>query len=144
MILIKSPAEQVMNEDAVKAYPDECCGFMYGVEESGGNRVVSMAIPVHNSSVENRQRRFEISPKDYLKAEKYALENDLLLLGIYHSHPDHPAVPSEHDRIAAQPWFSYIIISVLKGEVSDTRSWVLNEQSIFDEERIHQNSTINK
>ncbi len=144
MILIEPSAEKIMNEDAVKAFPDECCGFMYGVENADGGRVVRVALPVHNSSIENRKRRFEISPKDYLKAEKYALENDLQLLGVFHSHPDHPAVPSEHDRVAAQPWFSYIIISVLKGEVSNTRSWVLNEQSRFDEEQINHNSEINK
>ena len=143
MIRIQSAAEQVMNEDAVKSYPDECCGFMYGAEDEDG-RSVSVAIPVLNSSVENKARRFQISPKDYMTAEKYALDNDLQLLGIYHSHPDHPAEPSEHDRVAAQPWFSYIIISVVKGEVSRTRSWVLNEQSRFDEEEINLNSAINK
>jgi proteasome lid subunit RPN8/RPN11 len=144
MILIESPAAIVMNEDAVKAYPDECCGFMYGNDDITGSRRVSIALPVNNSSVINRKRRFEISPKDYMKAEKYALENNLQLLGVYHSHPDHPAEPSEHDRVAAQPFFSYIIISVLKGSVSNTRSWVLNEESRFDEEELNQSSVINK
>jgi len=137
MILIESPAAIVMNEDAVKAYPDECCGFMYGNDDTTGSRRVSMALPVNNSSVINRKRRFEISPKDYMKAEKYALENNLQLLGVYHSHPDHPAEPSEHDRVAAQPFFSYMIISVLKGRVSNMRSWVLNDESRFDEEELN-------
>ena len=137
MIAIHPDAEKVMNEDAEHAFPDECCGFMYGADNGDGTRTVSVALPVHNASSENKKRRFEISPRDYLKAEQYALENDLQLLGVYHSHPDHPAIPSEHDRVAAQPWFSYIIISVLKGTVSNTRCWVLNDESQFDEEQIN-------
>ena len=144
MILIEAQAKNSMYEDATKAFPDECCGFMYGSENEECNRVVSIALPVHNASLENKRRRFEISPKDYLKAENYALEHDLQLLGIYHSHPDHPAIPSEHDRIAAQPWFSYVIISVQQGKVDHTRSWILNSQSQFDEETIYYNSLINK
>lgn len=140
MISIAFPAEKIMNEDAVKSYPDECCGFMYGHEDANGDRLVSVALPVNNSSVENRKRRFEISPKDYLKAERYALENDLQLLGVYHSHPDHPAEPSEQDRVAAQTWFSYIIISVSADRIRNTRSWLLNDQSRFEEEKINQQS----
>lgn len=137
MIAIHAGAEKVMNEDATQAFPDECCGFMYGADHGDGSRTVSVALPVHNASEVNRKRRFEISPRDYLKAEQYALENNLELLGVYHSHPDHPAIPSEHDRVAAQPWFSYVIISVLKGTVSNARSWVLNDSAQFDEEQIN-------
>ncbi len=129
---------QIMNEDALGAYPDECCGFLFGFEDGEGNRVVTEVLPVHNASVENRKRRFEIAPRDYLTAENHALDKELQLLGVYHSHPDHPAVPSEHDRVAAQPWFSYIIISVSQETVVATRSWVLNEQSQFDEEGYQQ------
>ena len=134
MIVIEQVPEKIMNDDAILAFPDECCGFMFGYEEASGNRVVTQALPIHNSATENRKRRFEISPRDYLKGEQYALDNELQLLGIYHSHPNHPAVPSEHDRIAAQPWFSYVIISVGEDGVKNARSWVLNNNSQFDEE----------
>jgi proteasome lid subunit RPN8/RPN11 len=134
MITIEKSAEKIMNEDALKAFPDECCGFMFGSQDAAGNRIVSEALPIHNSAVENRKRRFEIAPKDYLKGEQYAADHDLDLLGIYHSHPNHPAVPSEHDRVAAQPWFSYVIISVGEDGVKNVRSWVLNDNSQFDEE----------
>ena len=123
-----------MNEDAVNAFPDECCGFMFGREDVAGNRVVTQALPINNAAVENRKRRFVISPKDYMKGEQFAEENNVQLLGIYHSHPNHPAVPSEHDRVAAQPFFSYVIISVQNGIVDHTRSWVLNDNFQFDEE----------
>lgn len=71
-----------------------------------------------------------------MQAEKFALENDVQLLGIYHSHPNHPAKPSEYDLAAAQPWFSYVIISVMQGKFDHIRSWKLNEASQFEEENI--------
>ena len=134
MITVEQAAEKLMNEDAVNAFPDECCGFMFGREDVAGNRVVTQALPINNAAVENRKRRFVISPKDYMKGEQFAEENNVQLLGIYHSHPNHPAVPSEHDRVAAQPFFSYVIISVQNGIVDHTRSWVLNDNFQFEEE----------
>ncbi len=138
MITIEAEAEKQMNEDALKAFPYECCGFMFGNEDESGHRRVTASIAVQNSSPENKKVRFVISPKDYLKGEQFAFENDLQLLGIYHSHPSHPAVPSEHDRVAAQPWFSYVIISVEKDGVKNTRSWVLNDTARFEEETFNQ------
>jgi proteasome lid subunit RPN8/RPN11 len=135
MIRFERAAEQVMFDDAKNAFPDECCGFMYGVQE-GDNRIITIALPINNAATENRKRRFVISPKDYLKGEQYAIENNLELLGIYHSHPNHPAIPSEHDRVAAQPFFSYVIISVTEDGVKNVRSWLLNEDSQFDEEQL--------
>jgi proteasome lid subunit RPN8/RPN11 len=134
MITIEKEAGTVMNDDAIKAFPDECCGFMFGKENADGNRVVTKALPIDNSASENRKRRFVIAPKDYMKGEQFAADNNLQLLGIYHSHPDHPAIPSEHDRVAAQPWFSYVIISVSRDGVKNARSWVLNDNFQFDEE----------
>ena len=134
MITVEQAAEKIMNDDAVTAFPDECCGFMFGTEDAAGNRIVTQALPINNSAVENRKRRFVISPKDYMKGEQYAIANDVQLLGIYHSHPNHPAIPSEHDRVAAQPFFSYVIISVQNGIVDHTRSWLLNDNFQFQEE----------
>lgn len=134
MITVEQAAEKIMNDDAVTAFPDECCGFMFGSEDASGNRIVTQALPINNSAVENRKRRFVISPKDYMKGEQYAIANDVQLLGIYHSHPNHPAIPSEHDRVAAQPFFSYVIISVQNGIVDHTRSWLLNDNFQFEEE----------
>jgi len=119
----------------VEDYPNECCGFLYGAE--GSVRVIHEAKPVLNKVTENRKRRFEISPKDYLAAELYAVKNDLTLLGVYHSHPDHPAVPSIHDFQQAVPFFSYIIISVSGNRVQSLRSWQLSD-GYFVEEKINQ------
>lgn len=136
MIIIEPRPKKLMIEDAVSSFPDECCGFMFGSEDQEGNRIVNDMLVVDNSKEGDKTRRFEISPFDYLKAEQYATDNNVLLLGIYHSHPNHPAIPSEHDRKAAQPYFSYVIISVLNNEIINLRSWRLNEEGQFDEEKI--------
>lgn len=137
MISIQSIANQIMIEDAVGSFPDECCGFFFGSEDARGDRTVTHVLVVNNAKEGDKRRRFEISPKDYLKAEQFADENDLQLLGVYHSHPNHPAIPSETDRLSAQPYFSYIIVSVYDKEVRDIRSWRLNSNSQFDEEFIN-------
>jgi len=120
----------------LQTFPDECCGFFFG-KETGEGRIILKSLVVNNSKEGDKRRRFEISPKDYLNAERFADENELQLLGVYHSHPNHPAIPSEHDRVAAQPYFSYIIISVKENEIADIRSWQLNEDFQFEEEKIN-------
>lgn len=133
-VKLTEEAKSVMVEDALNSYPYECCGFFYGTEDE--ERIITKAIPVNNTKEENRERRFEISAKDYIKAEEYADENNLLLLGVYHSHPDHPAIPSEHDLRQAVPYFSYIILSIKKGKLANTLSWRLNDSSKFEEESL--------
>jgi proteasome lid subunit RPN8/RPN11 len=94
---------------------------------------------VDNSKAGDRTRRFEISPVDYMTAEQHAIDHDWTLLGIYHSHPKHPAIPSEQDRVAAQPYFSYVIIAVpdkTATEAINFRSWLLNDDRQFEEEKI--------
>ena len=135
MLRINNEPMEEMIADAVKSFPDECCGFMFGKEEPD-NRTISIVNTVRNSKEGDKRRRFEITPLDYMSAERYADENDLLLLGIYHSHPNHPSIPSEHDRIAAQIYFSYVIISVREKEFNSIQSWRLNDTSKFEEEQI--------
>jgi proteasome lid subunit RPN8/RPN11 len=70
-------------------------------------------------------------------AEKEAREKKIDLIGWYHSHPDAPARPSEFDREHAWPWYSYIIVSVQKGEPKDTTSWRLHDdRAAYDSEKI--------
>lgn len=125
-----------MLDHARASYPEECCGFLFGFEDKEGNREISEIMIVNNVKEENRKRRFEIDPLDYIKAEQMADKLDLRLLSIYHSHPDHPAKPSEHDRVQAVPYFSYIIMSVSASDIENTTSWQLNDQEEFDEERL--------
>lgn len=136
MVIIEQKALNAMHEDALKNFPDECCGFFFGKENSNEKRIVTSIVVVNNSKEGDKRRRFEISPKDYLQAEQFADENNIQLLGVYHSHPNHPAIPSEHDRKAAQPYFSYLIMSVKESEIADTRCWQLNDNFQFEEESI--------
>ena len=138
MININEKAIEEMYNDSLQSYPYECCGFLFGNEEGENRRISSIQI-VKNISDEDQRRRFSISAADYIQAEKHAEENNLSLLGIYHSHPDHPAIPSETDRLTALPFFSYVIISVMNNQISDVNSWRLNEQNQFEEEQIKKN-----
>ncbi len=122
---------------AQSEYPYECCGALLGTEE-GDSRTVVMAIQLANERTDERERRFFISPQQVLMVERKARQEGLLLLGFYHSHPDHPAVPSEYDRQHALPWYSYVIISVQQGEPGEIRSWRLrDDRSQFDPENLH-------
>jgi len=136
MIIFEPRVRQLMIEDAVGTFPDECCGFLFGREETDGTRLILDILAVDNSKAGDKRRRFEISPLDYMTAEQHALDHDWTLLGVYHSHPKHPAIPSEHDRKAAQPFFSYVIVSVMSNDDITVRSWVLNDDQQFDEEKI--------
>ncbi|MCS6935356.1 MAG: M67 family metallopeptidase [Chitinophagales bacterium] len=135
MLYLPSHIQEQLAVDAVRTYPDECCGFLLGTEQSHA-RTVTEIIAVHNAREGDKRRRYEIHPDDYRRAEKYADVKGLQLLGIYHSHPDHPSVPSEHDRAVAFPYFSYVILSVRQGEVVSVQSWRLNDNRHFDEEPV--------
>ena len=147
MIIIDPRIRQLLIEDALNTFPDECCGFLFGREERDGTRHIIDILVVDNAKEGDKTRRFEISPQDYIAAETHALDHDWTLLGIYHSHPKHPAIPSETDRKSAQPYFSYVIISVIDADAHadpspagqykvELRSWLLNEDQQFEEEEI--------
>jgi proteasome lid subunit RPN8/RPN11 len=120
--------------DAESNYPNEGCGFLYGSDTS--IRTIAHFEPVRNTIEGDQRRSFEISPKDYMKAEQIALEKGMDLLGIYHSHPDYPAIASTYDLNKALPFFSYIIVSVLKGKADHIYSWRLfdNYRSFYQED----------
>lgn len=124
-----------MLDDARKCFPDECCGFLFG-EEKGCERFFSEILIVDNAKEGDKRRRFSITPRDYLKAELMATRLNLTLLGVYHSHPLHPAVPSEHDLNVAMPYFSYVIVSVYGDDNTSVRSWKLNDERQFEEELV--------
>lgn len=119
---------------AVEKTTEESCGFLFG-SDLGTDRIISTIMEVENDSFD-RRRTFLISPRNYLKAENYAICNNLQMLGIFHSHPDSPAIPSEFDRVAAQPYFSYLILSVMNLKMTEMRSWSLKNNSQFEEETL--------
>jgi proteasome lid subunit RPN8/RPN11 len=126
--------EQLINQ--VEPHREESCGFLIG-REYGKERTVTGFIPAINAATTDRERQFIITPTEYLRAEETAVWQGLLLLGIYHSHPDHPAIPSERDRVAAQPYFSYLIVSLMGQRFNGVRSWRLNHVDQFVEEYIN-------
>ena len=117
-------------------YPYECCGFILG-NFIGQQSVGLEYIAVPNTKEENKERRFLIDPMAYQDAEDLADKKGLSIISIVHSHPDHPDKPSEFDRNHAWPGFSYIIISINKGNAVSYRSWQLNQdRTEFIEEKI--------
>ena len=121
---------EAIRRHGVETYPDECCGAIIGRE---GAAVNAYALP--NTTEEGPRRRFRVRPQDYRDAERRATEQGAGLLGFYHSHPDHPARPSQYDLDHAWPFFSYIIVSVRAGVAEDMTSWrVREDRSAFDQE----------
>ena len=125
-----------IHDHARETYPEECAGALIGID-NGETKVVIDVWRAENTHEEERSRRFLIEPLQIKEFEERAEERDMDLLGFYHSHPDHPAEPSEYDREYAWPYYSYIIASVGSDEVRDMRSWVLkDDRSGYDEETI--------
>jgi proteasome lid subunit RPN8/RPN11 len=135
MLLLSKTLEQEIRDHGARDYPHECCGAMLGTDGDGG-REVRVLFPLINRRDDSPRNRFSITPDDFRAAEKAAAERGLDLLGWYHSHPDHPARPSEFDREHAWPWYSYVIVSVDGGEPKDLTSWQLKDDrsQFFSEE----------
>jgi proteasome lid subunit RPN8/RPN11 len=130
LVLPDSLARRIESEGAA-AYPNECCGILIGCDVEGdgaARRVVDRLEPGRNAfEVGEQYHRFSIDPVQQLRAERAAEAEGKVVLGFYHSHPDHPARPSEYDRQHAWPFYSYVIVSIAKGEPVDMTSWVLDQ-----------------
>lgn len=132
---VRLPAAAISTIQAhgVSTYPDECCGALLGPRS--GDVVEAFALP--NEHQGERRRRFLVGPDDYRAAERRATDTGHELLGFYHSHPDHPAEPSQFDLDHAWPNMSYVIVSIRQGAAAEMRSWRLkNDRSGYDEESI--------
>ena len=126
LILTAALHRQIENE-GIGAYPNECCGMMFGRDEKE-RRIVHRLEPGRNAFEAGEQyHRFSIDPAQQLEAEKKAEQEGLTLLGYYHSHPDCPARPSEYDRVHAWPFYSYVIVAIEKGSPALMTSWVLDD-----------------
>jgi proteasome lid subunit RPN8/RPN11 len=104
--------------EAARAYPHEGCGALLG---RGSD--VSEAIPLPNTEQGSPRTRFSVSPRDYLATEDAAEARGLTLLGFWHSHPDHPARPSETDRAFAWPGLLTLVIAVAGGAPGELTAW---------------------
>ena len=118
-------------------YPDEGAGFLLGTDH-GETRQVTAILPIENAREDAaRHNRFLLTPQDTMRAEDDADARGLTLLGVFHSHPDCPNIPSEFDREWALPFYSYTISRVDAGKAVSIRSWRLNDdRAAYVEEEI--------
>jgi proteasome lid subunit RPN8/RPN11 len=148
---------------AEQEYPHECCGLLIGrIVDGGRTREIAEIHPVANTfteeelrklnfdlselaagagslAKEERHHRMLISPLEYARAERHYSARGLGVVGNYHSHPDHPAVPSQFDLKHLAPWptMSYIVVSVRAGKATDLFSWEIEpDGSKFNQEEI--------
>jgi proteasome lid subunit RPN8/RPN11 len=142
LIRLGASLREEIGRQAEREYPRECCGLLVGrIEDGGRTRVVRALFPVENAFAEEGERhhRMAIEPLDYARAERLHAAEGLGVVGNYHSHPDHPAVPSQFDLEHLAPWptMSYVVVSVREGKAVDLRSWELRpDRSRFDEEEV--------
>jgi proteasome lid subunit RPN8/RPN11 len=130
---LPSSADTAIREHGEATYPHECCGALVGRD---GRVTGTVALP--NTTEEGPRRRFLVRPSDYREAERRASELGAELLGFYHSHPDHPARPSQYDLDHAWPTFAYIIVSVAGAKAGTMTVWFLkDDRSRFEEGSLH-------
>jgi proteasome lid subunit RPN8/RPN11 len=159
MLSLTSAHRQQIIRHAERSYPEECCGILLGRLDRQANQtqlievletenawsaaaIAALALEMpeilsQRQDAECRRDRYWIDPQDLLKAQKAGRDRGLQVIGIYHSHPDHPAIPSECDRRLAWAEYIYVIVSVSQAEAIDFRGWRLDEQHQFSSETIN-------
>jgi len=135
---VSADIAQQIRQHGSDTYPNECCGALLGrddvvgdVTSPGGVRLpvreIVALFPLTNRRDDSPRNRFSVTAEDVRDAEKAARQKNLEVVGWYHSHPDHPARPSQYDRDHAWPWYSYVIVSVAQGQPQDMTSWRLDD-----------------
>lgn len=162
MLKITTAAADTIRQHGREGYPFEICGLLIGTT-TGGSREVQEAWPLRNAweddpeqradmfraleaegtaataaawEAEDTSRRFFVSPREQMLAEKRARAMGLQVVGVYHTHPNHPAVPSAFDRSIAWEGWSYVIVSVREGQIAEFRSWIIEDGGPFQEETV--------
>ncbi len=136
MIRLKSADIEEIKQIAQKTYPHECCGVMVGSVENGVKTVTEL-IPAENQRTDSPANRYLITPDLLNELEKKLKGTDRAIVGFFHSHPDVPARPSTYDQDHAWPWYSYVIVSVNKGQAGEIHNWKLrDDRSAFDAEKM--------
>lgn len=138
---ISSELADKIRAHGAQTYPHECCGALLGRDTEVADRRVYREIhglhPLVNRRDDSPNNRFSVTSQDVLDAEKAARQQGLEVVGWYHSHPDHPARPSQYDRDHAWPWYSYIIVSVANRIPEEMTSWRLtDDRTEFELEEI--------
>jgi proteasome lid subunit RPN8/RPN11 len=148
VIIVSSEHLEQICHHAETSYPEECCGLLLGKIDKEKTYLMQVQptenswnsektdFPLEFGKMGSKRNRFTIAPIEILKIQKEARYQNLEIIGIYHSHPDHQAIPSEFDHAIAWEQYSYIIVSVQQGKATDIRSWKLNDKRQFQPEKI--------
>ena len=138
MLILTTDLETNIKNEGETAYPNECCGILIGEVTGKDEKIAKLAQPIINASEDDEQyHRFLIKPEDIMEAERTTRKANLDVIGFYHSHPDHPAKPSDYDKEHALPFYSYVIVSVEKGSAKEMTSWELTaDRANFIPEKI--------
>lgn len=128
-----------------QTYPHECCGVLLGGAGAAAREVAEI-VPMRNANTESPRNRFDFDPKEHLAVQRQARERGLDVVGFYHSHPDHPARPSQYDlEHAAWPGYSYVIVSVAEGRAAALNSFELaDDRSHFIQEEIAEAASLSR
>lgn len=136
MIVLTPEQAAAIRAHTERAHPEECCGVLIGRAGAEPQRV-ELVREIANVHEEERRRRFLLDPRQHLAAQKEARARGLQVIGVYHSHPDHSAQPSEHDRVHAWPNLCYLIVAVERGTAGEMTAWSLAEDgSVMRPERL--------
>jgi len=131
VLILSSEVAGQIEQEGVAAYPNECCGILIG-RDVGDERIVEKLVPMTNVFDKGEQyHRFSIDPLQLASADESAASEGKAVLGFYHSHPDHPARPSEYDRTHVPPWsfYSHVIVAIHKAQPVDMTCWRMNEDT---------------
>ena len=133
MIRIEAAAWQVMLDHARATYPRECCGILLGVEQEGGQRVVTAAFPSRNAYEGDQSDRFVIDPRDQVRVGLMSRSDEIDILGFFHSHPDCDAYFSATDLKHSWPWYSNVVLSIRQGELAGAAAFRANDDQSSSE-----------
>jgi len=137
MLKLSRKIETEIRQAGAEAYPNECCGILFGSEDGDGQTVKSLRPIVNARESSEQYHRFLITAEEMMEAELEARKLGLDIVGFYHSHPDHPAEPSEYDRDHALPFYHYIILRVAQGKPEEMTDWRLRlSREAFDAENL--------
>ena len=136
MIIINQKEIETIKGFVKNAYPDECCGLLVG-KVTGEEKEVVEVHALTNLNTERSKDRYEVDPAEYMKVDRDVAARKLDIVGIYHSHPDHPSKPSEFDAGRAWEGYSYLIIAIANGKEFEMKSWIFHDSTkTFEEEEI--------
>ncbi len=127
LIISKINLDEVIKH-ALETYPEECCGLLVGKREDE-RKVVVKVVKCKNVYVGDRKRRYMVDALDIYNVEKDAERHGLMLVGIYHSHPDYPARPSVYDAEVAWSSMSYLIVSIRDKRPEEVTAWIFDKKN---------------